>query len=53
MGLSLALIKDILTKYTSENELKSYLENQAIQQKVKIELLQRQLTLIESTIEHS
>ena len=30
-GLSLALIKDILTKYTSENELKSYLENQAIQ----------------------
>lgn len=52
MGLSLALIKDILTKYTSENELKSYLENQAIQQKVKIELLQRQLTLIESTIEH-
>lgn len=52
MGLSLALIKDILTKYTSENELKSYLENQAIQQKVKIELLQKQLTLIESTIEH-
>ena len=32
--------------------MKSYLENQAIQQKVKIELLQRQLTLIESTIEH-
>lgn len=32
--------------------MKSYLENQAIQQKIKIELLQKQLTLIESTIEH-
>lgn len=50
MGLSLPLIKEILTKYANDYELKAYLETQAIQQKEKIELMQRQLTLIESTI---
>ena len=50
MGLSLPLIKEILTKYANDYELKTYLETQAIQQKEKIELMQRQLTLIESTI---
>lgn len=50
MGLSLPLIKEILTKYAKDCELKTYLETQAVQQKEKIELMQRQLTLIESTI---
>ena len=50
MGLSLPLIKEILTKYANDYELKAYLETQAVQQKEKIELMQRQLTLIESTI---
>lgn len=38
MGLSLGLIKEILTKYTGDEELKKYLEIQAIQQKEKIDL---------------
>ena len=42
--------KEILTKYANDYELKAYLETQAAQQKEKIELMQRQLTLIESTI---
>lgn len=50
MGLSLPLIKEILTKYAGDYELKTYLETQAVYQKEKIELMQRQLTLIESTI---
>lgn len=50
MGLSLPLIKEILTKYAKDDELKEYLGTQAAQQKEKIEMMQRQLTLIESTI---
>jgi DNA-binding transcriptional MerR regulator len=52
MGLSLPLIKEILTNYAEDCELKTYLETQAVHQKEKIELMQRQLTLIESTIRH-
>lgn len=50
MGLSLPLIKEIMTKYPKDYELKAYLETQAIQQREKIELMQRQLTLIERTV---
>ena len=46
----MTLIKEILTKYAKDYELKAQLETQAAQQKEKIELTQRQLTLIESTI---
>lgn len=52
MGLSLPLIKEILTNYAEDYELKTYLETQAVHQKEKIDLMQRQLTLIESTIRH-
>lgn len=50
MGISLPLVKEILTKYFEDQELKAYLETQAIQQKEKIKMMQQQLTLIESTI---
>ncbi len=50
MGLSLPLIKEILTKYAKDYELKAYLETQAVQQREKIEQMQKQLTLIESTV---
>ena len=45
MGLSLPLIKEILTNYAEDYELKTYLETQAVHQKEKIDLMQRQLTL--------
>lgn len=50
MGLSLTLIKEILTKYTTDNELKKYLEFHAVEQKEKIVKMQQQLNLIETTI---
>ena len=50
MGISLPLVKEILTKYFEDQELKAYLETQAIQQKEKIKMMQQQLTLIERTI---
>lgn len=50
MGLGLALIKEILAKYTSNEQLKSYLELHKVEQREKIENLQKQLNLIETTI---
>lgn len=50
MGLSLALIKEILAKYTSNEQLKNYLELHAVEQREKIANLQKQLNLIETTI---
>ena len=50
MGLSLNLIKEILTKYADNAGLKTYLELQAIEQKEKIEHMQKQLNLLETTI---
>lgn len=52
MGLSLSLIKEILTKYTDNNDLKKYLELHAVEQREKIENMQQQLNLIETTIEN-
>lgn len=50
MGLGLAVIKEILVKYTSNDQLKGYLELHAVEQREKITNLQKQLTLIETTI---
>lgn len=50
MGLSLNLIKEILTKYADNAGLKTYLELQAIEQKEKIGHMQKQLNLLETTI---
>lgn len=50
MGLGLAVIKEILAKYTSNDQLKGYLELHAVEQREKIANLQRQLNLIETTI---
>lgn len=50
MGLSLNLIKEILTKYADKAGLKTYLEIQTIGQKEKIEHMQKQLNLLETTI---
>ena len=52
MGLSLSLIKEILTKYTDNNDLKKCLELHAVEQREKIENMQQQLNLIETTIEN-
>lgn len=50
MGLGLALIKEILAKYTSNDQLKDYLELHAVEQREKIANMQKQLNLIETTI---
>lgn len=50
MGLGLALIKEILSKYTSNDQLKDYLELHAMEQREKIANMQKQLNLIETTI---
>lgn len=50
MGLGLTSIKEIVTKYTSNDKLKSYLELHALEQREKIVNLQKQLHLIETTI---
>ena len=50
MGLSLNLIKEILTKYSDNTGLKNYLELQAIEQKEKIEHMRKKLNLLETTI---
>lgn len=50
MGLSLNLIKEILTKYSDNTGLKNYLELQTIEQKEKIEHMRKQLNLLETTI---
>lgn len=50
MGLSLNLIKEILAKYTDNDELKNYLELHAVEQREKIANMQKQLNLIETTI---
>ena len=50
MGLGLALIKEILEKYSSNDQLKDYLELHAVEQREKIANLQKQLNLIETTI---
>ena len=52
MGLGLAAIKEILSQYTDNDKLKRYLEVHAAEQRDKIENMQRQLNLIESTIEN-
>lgn len=50
MGLGLALIKEILAKYTSNDQLKDYLELHAVEQREKIANMQKQLNLIQTTI---
>lgn len=50
MGLGLALIKEILAKYTSNDQLKAYLELHAVEQREKIANMQKQLNLIQTTI---
>ena len=50
MGLTLNLIKEILTKYSDNTGLKNYLELQAIEQKEKIEHMRKKLNLLETTI---
>lgn len=52
MGFSLPAIREILTKYNGENALKQYLEVQAAEQRDKIATMEKQLVLIETTIEH-
>lgn len=53
MGLSLNLIKEILTKYSDNKGLKNYLELQAIEQKEKIDHMRKQLNLLETTIQNA
>ena len=50
MGLSLAMIKNILKVYGDTEQLKKYLELQASQKKEEIITMQRQLFLLETTI---
>lgn len=50
MGLGLNLIKEILVQYTNNDELKKYLELHAVEQREKLVNMQKQLTLIETTI---
>jgi len=52
MGFSLPSIREILTKYTGKDDLKQYLEIQATEQRDKIATMEKQLTLIETTIKH-
>lgn len=52
MGFSLPAIREILTKYNGEGALKHYLEVQAAKQRDKITTMEKQLVLIETTIEH-
>lgn len=52
MGLGLAAIKEILSQYTDNDKLKKYLEIHATEQREKIENMQKQLNLIETTIEN-
>lgn len=52
MGLSLSLIKEVLTKYTDNGELKECLKLHAAEQREKIADMQRQLNLIETTIQN-
>ena len=46
----MALIKEILAKYTSNEQLKNYLELHAVEQRQKIANMHKQLNLIETTI---
>lgn len=50
MGLGLSTIKDILTEYEDADSLKKYLIIQAAQKKEELELLEKQLLLIQNTI---
>ncbi|RCX11356.1 DNA-binding transcriptional MerR regulator [Anaerobacterium chartisolvens] len=50
MGLSLPIIKDILSEYNNEDSLKRYLRLQASQKKEEIETMQKQLLLLQTTI---
>lgn len=51
MGLSLSTIKEMLSIYSNDEELKQYLKIQALSQNEKILEMKKQLNLIETTIE--
>ncbi|MCE3201608.1 MerR family transcriptional regulator [Paenibacillus sonchi] len=50
MGLGLSTIKGILAEYNNEDSLKRYLTLQAAQKQEEIEILQKQLLLLQTTI---
>jgi len=50
MGMSLAMIKDILSEYDNSERLRKYLMIQASQKKEEIAAMQKQLLLLERTI---
>lgn len=50
MGISLAMIKDILSEYDDSERLRKYLMIQASQKKEEIAAMQKQLLLLERTI---
>lgn len=50
MGLGLSTIKDVLNEYKDNESLSSYLSIQATHKREEIDLLQRQLTQLETTI---
>lgn len=51
MGLSLSTIKEMLSIYPNDEELKQYLKIQAISESEKISEMKKRLNLIETTIE--
>lgn len=50
MGFGLSIIKDILSEYNNEDSLKRYLTLQAAQKQEEIEIMQKQLLLLQTTI---
>ncbi|HCS74378.1 MAG TPA: MerR family transcriptional regulator [Clostridiales bacterium] len=50
MGLGLSVIKDILSEYEDEESLKRYLMLQATQKQEEITTMQKQLSLLQTTI---
>lgn len=50
MGFGLSIIKDILAEYNNEDSLKRYLTLQAAQKQEEIEIMQKQLLLLQTTI---
>lgn len=50
MGLGLSIIKNILSEYNNEDSLKRYLMLQAAQKQEEIEVMQKQLSLLQTTI---
>lgn len=52
MGFSLPSIREILATFTGNDALKQYLKAQAAEQRGKIEAMEKQLVLIETTMAH-